>query len=309
MESLPLLTSVLQIHDLSRGSHLALIALISFRNKSNGKCCPGIKTLAGRLNAPYETVRRWLRELRRAGIVKTTRHRASNWYHIELPERAGDPPADRADLNGPDRAKMNGLDRSLLPGSGASILTEQTDWNRQNRTAAADAKLVAVGKPAAAAAPGFASLQQNQNPTPEALAHAEAIVAELMPMHPEPGNDPKAVAEAASILASKPEAVGSTLETMRQTHAASRAAWANYRHDRFIPQLWRWFRDGDWKYLRPDRKEVKRETVSERRDRESKEYDEKLYRRLAEAGSWERLRAYGGEEAVEVWREKIAQAG
>jgi DNA-binding transcriptional ArsR family regulator len=320
LETTPLLTSILEIHSLSSGAHLALIGLISFRNKSTGLCCPRIATLSERLGAPYRTVSRWLNELRAAGIVESTRHRGSNSYRIDLSKNHGKAEApgepDMPEVAGLDMPKVADLDRPKVAGLGPRILNEQTVSNRQITTkAAADVKLEAVRKPvqkaAAAAQDSFAfeeEREQNQHPAPEALTMAEMVVAELMPQHPEPGNEPKAVAEAAKILAAKPEEMAATVETMRQTHAASRLSWANYRADRFIPQLWRWFSDGDWKYLRAARKEVQRETYNQRQRRELEEVGDETCRMYAELDMWDEVRAYGGDDAVEVWREKIQQA-
>jgi DNA-binding transcriptional ArsR family regulator len=76
----PLLVSILEIPNLSSGARRALTGLYSFRNKKTGSCCPRIATLCERLGAPYGTVRRWLRELRVAGVVEMAKHRGSNAY-------------------------------------------------------------------------------------------------------------------------------------------------------------------------------------------------------------------------------------
>ena len=315
----PLLTSILEIPDLSSGAVRALIGLISFRNKSSGLCCPRIATLCQRLGVAYGTVRRWLRELRGAGILVTTKRRGSNSYRIELPKscgkQSGGERPDSPEMDAVHSPEMDGQDRPLLDAQAGSILIEQTDRNRQIRTVAADVKLEGVREPvkkaaAAAAQDCFAFENENatQRPAPEALVMAEMVVAELMPQHPEPGNEPKAVAEAAKILAAKPEEMAATIETMRRVHAAFRIQWAGYGPERFIPQLQKWFRDGDWKRERPERKEAQRETYGQRRRREIQQSDDEFFRTYAELEMWDAIRSYGGDELVEVWREKVKQA-
>lgn len=126
-----------------------------------------------------------------------------------------------------------------------------------------------------------------------------------MPLHPEPGNAPKAVAEVEKLLADAPGEFQATVDAIRAGHALWRARWAEYAAGRFIPMLPKWLHDGDWRVTPVERKGVKGETWLEKRDREKHEYDEKFYRELAEDEEWDVIRQYGGESAVEVWREKI----
>jgi DNA-binding transcriptional ArsR family regulator len=329
-QTTPLLTSISEISNLSNGAHRALVGLLSFRHKETGRCCPRVATLSQRLGGvPYGTVRRWLRDLRRSGVVETSRHRGSNSYRIDLVKSCGKPPGsehihrprvaipERPKVDAQDRPKMDGLDSPKMDGLAGSILTEQTEKNRQRGTrAAADVKVAAVvgqshkRKVAAAAAkiPSVESAETQKSNTPEpakVTAAASKIVAELMPRHPEPGNGPRAVAEVAKLLSGEPKSLSRTMATLRRHHELWRGRWASYPPGRFIPQLWRWIADGDWQHPPAERKETHRETYQERSRREMKEYDEKLYRGYAERGMWKALRDYGGEELVEKWRAKI----
>ena len=298
---MPLLNSILEIHNLSSGAHRALIGLLSFRNKANGQCNPKMETLGERLGGiPERTLRRWLHELRLAGVVYATKHRGSNSYRINISTDCEKPAVENAQ----DRPKVAAQDRPKMAGLNARILTEQTVLNRQRGTAAADVHAIRVEKAAAAALPLFDEIE---TPTPQ--AEAEKLVAELMPQHPEPGNLPKAINEAAKLLASRPETLTATIETLRRNHGLWRARWATYAAGRFVPQLWRWFHDGDWEHPPVDRKPVQSETWHERHERERKESDEENYRRYAELGMWSALREYGGDALVEVWREKVKAVG
>ena len=155
-------------------------------------------------------------------------------------------------------------------------------------------------KKAAAAAPLFDDLE---NLKPQ--AQAAELVAELMPQHPEPGNQPKAVAAVTQLLATRPEGVQAAVVTLRANHALWRLRWASYAAGRFIPQLWRWVSDGDWENPPVERKPVQSETWAAKREREYQESKEKSYRMYAEYGMWDALREYGGDELVEEWRAKV----
>jgi hypothetical protein len=157
---------------------------------------------------------------------------------------------------------------------------------------------------AAAAACTSSSCTEPETP----LSEAAQLVVELMPQHPEPGNAPRAIAAAGKLLASRPEGAAATIEAIRRNHELWRARWATYAPGRFIPQLWRWFAEGDWENPPAERKGVKSETWVERREREYQESKEKSYRMYAEHGMWDALREYGGDELVEVWRAKVEAA-
>lgn len=304
-EATPLLNSILEIHDLSSGAFRALLALLSFRNKSSGLCCPKIATLGERLGVPRRTLCRWLAELRLAGVVGVTHRRGSNSYQINLSKNGGkscgcEEPAmpEMAHLAMPKVAHVRVPKVAHLE---ASILNEQTvlltDREEPPPPLSSEAGKTPVKKAAAAAVLPLFDNQEN----PTLKTEAARLVAELMPQHPEPGNQPKAVAEVQKVLA----AGTATVETIRSSHAAWRVRWATYAAGRFVPQLWRWLHDGDWEHAPVERKPVRSETWVERRERERREYDERTYRTYAENEMWDVLREYGGDELVEEWREKV----
>jgi hypothetical protein len=75
------LPRILEIHNLSSGAGRALLGLLSFRNGATGQCNPKLGTLSKRLGGvACSTLRRWLHELRRAGIVEATKHRGASSY-------------------------------------------------------------------------------------------------------------------------------------------------------------------------------------------------------------------------------------
>jgi hypothetical protein len=100
-------------------------------------------------------------------------------------------------------------------------------------------------------------------------AQAAELVEELHADHPQPGLPDKAVPEVERILAAA-EDREATVELIRANHAAWKAHWEMLRPGQFIPQLWRWFRDGEWK--RTVRKPVRQETWYQRQDRLQREF-------------------------------------
>jgi hypothetical protein len=110
---------------------------------------------------------------------------------------------------------------------------------------------------------------------PSVRAQAEALVEELHAEHPQPGLPDKAVPEVERILGGA-EDVEATIELIRANHAAWKAHWEMLRPGQFIPQLWRWFRDGEWK--RSVRKPVRHENFYEREERQWKEEENSEHR-------------------------------
>jgi DNA-binding transcriptional ArsR family regulator len=95
--------------ELSTGATKALLGLLSYRNRKTGQCNPRIEKLSKRLGgASDSTVRRWLRELRQAGILEATKQRGkANSYRILCPvtnDRTGPVKNDRT---GPPYPYMN----------------------------------------------------------------------------------------------------------------------------------------------------------------------------------------------------------
>lgn len=98
--------------------------------------------------------------------------------------------------------------------------------------------LVAPAEPPAPAAP-----------PPENLdAQTRALIDEILPLHPRPGNRAMAVSALERILAIAvdPAAIGASI---RRNHAAWREYWDTQPGSTFRPMLHRWFADGD--YMHP----------------------------------------------------------
>ena len=311
-------------------------ALVSRRNRRTGLCNPQQKKLAERFGCHLHSIERAFAELRAAGMILAHRTLTGNRYDLTTPDRWQRPsqPPSMAGAQPPSVAVTN---RHQWRVEGAASLYEPDVFQPDEKNAAAAAQYTPGVEAASAAsifvenepekpthpAPGGSgSLNENfpghiaetekgnfpKNfpgeifPAQEAAA---AVVAELMAVHPEPGNAPKAVAAVAKLVASKPGEVVATLEAVRASHASWRLRWAEYAPGRFIPQLWRWIAEGDWLNVPVERKGVKSETWVEKRAREYKESVEETYRTYAENGMWEVLREYVGPEEVEVWRARI----
>jgi hypothetical protein len=265
---------------LSSTAKLLLAQLLDHRNKRTAQCNPKQATLARELGISEDTVQRKLVELRRLGFVATKRHPYGCTYEIQIPQ-----------IRGRETANPRVRNRKTADlGSPYPLFLEPDLKNLVAAAAATPAK-------AAAAAAPVVGVRNPESP-------AQKLVMELISQHPEPGNLQKAVAEIEKLLAARPGA--ETVEILRRNHAIWRAHWATYAPGRFIPQLWRWVRDGDWQFPPAERKgALPQESWIARRERERKESDEQFYRDLAEAGEWDVIRQYGGEPAVEVWREKL----
>jgi len=77
---------------------------------------------------------------------------------------------------------------------------------------------------------------------PEAT-EAEQLAYELSAAHPQPGLPMRAVGEIEQALAGHPGAA----DQMRANHAAWCEYWRQLPAGKFIPQLWRWVRDQEWR--------------------------------------------------------------
>lgn len=320
---------------LSAHAKCLFAALLSYRNRRTGMCNPRLTLLADRLGKSLRTIKRALDQLRRAGMVIVQRTLFGNRYEIATPDQWGFTMSrDECGAKcGPSARANRGLTQ------GPSVASQEPDvLNHMGDEPDADAAVVSspLAKTAATAAAVVVSKPKKPTPPVPAVSgsvnensghmaetekgnfpqnfpgeffpsgEAAKIAGELMAVHPEPGNLPKAVAEVAKLLASSAEGVPAAVEAIRVSHAAWRVRWAEYGAGRFIPQLWRWIHDGDWRNPPVSRKEVKSETWIERRKREYKESEERSYRNYAELGAWEILRDYGGDELVEEWRAKVA---
>jgi len=338
------LTSVesVKARSVRNGPYRLYLCLLTYKNRTTGQCNPRRKRLAKDLGVSEPTISRWLRALRSVGWVNCRHTLHGQKYTLLDPvapkfgERKNDPSAGIK--NDPSGRIKNDPDEAQ-----PSLYEPEVLVNQINTTAAADetrscmAAAKASAAAAAAAGDAFASTNANTSPPkpmrdvgepcgrsmrdvgenpdkadmsacrplPEIARAADRLVEELIPEHPEPGNPTRAIAEARTVLAASAD-LQATIETIRSNHASWREHWATLPGDRFIPQLWRWFLSGEWKYPPAGRKCVQREqreTYVERQDRERRALDERHWLILAQMEEWDELRAEG--QDPEVWRERL----
>jgi hypothetical protein len=298
-------------------------ALHTYTNRKTGQCNPPQEKVAEKLGMHIRMFKRYLRQLREAGWVGVKR---GHWRcSYKCRERAA---RDTSVPNARDTSVPNARDSSVLYEQ-LHLFNEQDVFEPEVKTAAAvqapiltqperpTAPAAAAGPAGANKNPGEAARRSAPRSSQDSAAEippagrtperdvAEQLVADLIPQHPEPGAPDRAVAEAEKALASAadPEEV---CAAARRNHEAWRAHWATLDPHRFIPQLWRWFASGEWKYPPVERKGVQRETWSAQLKRESDESDQSYYRMLAEHQMWDVLREYGQDPGV--WRAKIQAA-
>jgi hypothetical protein len=99
-----------------------------------------------------------------------------------------------------------------------------------------------------------------------------------------------------------------TLESLRSSHAAYRRMWANYRRGRFIPQLWRWIEDNDWRYA-PDEAQIKSafNPAEREAEAEAQKTAARLAREIAEDAEREKRAQEKRERALAEWRQLKAE--
>lgn len=294
--------SYVRAKDVSNGAYRLFQCLKTYKNRATGQCNPRRRTLAKVLGVDEATITRRMRELRLAGWV--TGHRGLHGWRYDLHddiERKN--AASPRSKNAACPSGKNAAYEAPLPYMNQMFLENQ----KKKKNTDADAKLRTVVEPeerSAAAAPCEEGRGGEEHAAPQRRPQeARELVEELIPNHPEPGNPGRAVEEAQRLLAASAD-LEVTIATIRRHHATWRAHWAMLPVERFIPQLWRWFASGEWKYPAPQRKGIQREGYMKRRNQEMAESDQRYYRTLAENEQWDALREYG--QDPEVWREKVA---
>lgn len=75
------------------------------------------------------------------------------------------------------------------------------------------------------------------------VSEAEQLAFELMAEHPQPGLPLKAAAEIDKVLRRDPSAAN----VMREHHPAWCEYWATLPVEKYVPQLWRWIAEGEWR--------------------------------------------------------------
>lgn len=306
---------LLERRHLSPLARLVWIRLMAHRNRGNGQCNPTHAKLAEELDVSVHRIRRAVPELRRAGLLSgTNKCGRGNWYSLCEPAVFSQPveaeeiaestyvstSCIRKDAQAAC-ANMHRLPAHQCSGKASASLYEPDVINQKKEHDAAVeySGVVEPAQTAAAAPPAVVQKLTTPRPTPAPApcagqssetsgqldlglepvdpmhAQAAALVEELHADHPQPGLPDKAVAEVERILRTSDDPAA-VIATMRANHAAWKAHWEMLRPGQFIPQLWRWFRDGEWK--RAVRKPARRETFFEREERKWKENENSEHR-------------------------------
>ena len=232
------------------------------RNAKTGQCNPRHTTLARALNCSLSTIQRAIRQLRESGIIRAMKGKRGNQYEIRPTEEWG---------KGMDQSCPVAREEAPVKRQDDFILNEEETLFLNKSVSG-----VAASFPGTSGGGGAPAAQKKTAPTPpsgsprelpqkplpekrteeapEIRERAERLVMELLPQHPQPGNPGGAVKDIAKVLGE-----GATEEQIRSSHSQWRKMWAVYREGRFIPQLWRWIRDNDWRYP-PEEKQIKSNT-------------------------------------------------
>jgi hypothetical protein len=218
---------------ISANAKLLLAQLLDHRNKRTGQCNPWETSLAEELGISRCTVMRGLKELSLAGWIQTKRTQNGNQYKFPKSQNA------TSQVANPNMESR----KSALGTPPHPYMNLNNEPYKEPQYDADDVRLCTIAPsspPAAAAAcPDNKSLHPNTNTLARALAN------ELIAGHPQPGLPGKAFELIRKLLAQSvnPE---ETAATVRRNHSAWVTYWSALYRDQFIPQLWRWIRDGEW---------------------------------------------------------------
>jgi|GEM_PF-5983932 len=293
-------------------------ALLACRNRRTGLCNPKLATLAARLGRSLRTIKRALAELYQAGMVVARRNLWGNRYEIATPDRWQRPGSSAA----AEDSFVPNMAQAQVPNAAPHSCHPRPHKEPDVLEPEGQQRMLLLSPPppreAATTTPPVSggSIEPTQAPpAPSATAaedhEAANLVAELMPHHPWQANRPKAIEEIRKVLQQDPGAG----EQLRRSHIAFRPHWElqySVSPRAFKIPLWQWVQEGNWRTVPAapsERKEAKRETMLERqqrKDRERQELQDARDRGWAERGAWDILRAFAGDEAVEVWRARIA---
>jgi hypothetical protein len=288
--------------DLSNNGYRIYTVFLTYKNRKTGRCNPKETTLAAKLGKSLRTVERAVAELRSRGMIIARRTLTGNHYEVTTPEQWH--PPKMADADPPKTAEGN---RQNWRSRGAASIYEPDVFEPETNSGAAVKPSDSV-EPAvsAAAAPPPPVEKKYEHPaappvdqqkaeqldldlqeTNTIRARAEALIEDLHAVHPQPGLPDKAVDEAERILR-QCEDVDASIEMIRQNHVAWKAHWEMLRPGKFIPQLWRWFHDGEWR--RMVGKPVRHENFYEKAERQWKEDENSEYRQFVREYDAEQLR-------------------
>ena len=288
--------------DLSNNGYRIYTAFLTYKNRKTGRCNPKETTLAAKLGKSLRTIERAIAELRSRGMVLIQRTLTGNRYEVTTPDQWRAP--KMAGAHPPNMAEGN---RQNWRVQGAVSIYEPDVFEPEvNRAAAVKPSDPVKSRASAAAAPPPPVEKKTEHPaappvgrreaeqlgldmqeTDTVRARADALVEELHATHPQPGLPDKAIDEAERILRAC-EDVDASVEMIRQNHAAWKAHWEMLRPGKFIPQLWRWFHDGEWR--RMVGKPIRQENFYEREQRKWDGEENAEYRQFVQEYDAEQLR-------------------
>jgi len=284
-------TALLGRDDVTRTAVVVYGVISTYRNRRTGACFPKRETLAERLGVSVRTITRAVRQLQSAGFLKTRKLPLSNDYELTTPDQwqAAGTDEERLDKNVQSAGtKMSSLPGQKCPKAADASLYEPDVIQPEGAAAAAPATESPLEAAAAAAPPPGvytepeppAALPSVVTPEEQIPALAAAMADELLKVHPQPGLGQRAAPEIARILRQASD-VQAVAERIWNHHEAWRGYWRTLEAGKFIPQLWRWFRDGDWERPPVIRRPAEKATLAER----TIEY---MNRRDAQRAAWRR---------------------
>jgi biotin operon repressor len=263
----PTIDQIIFATDLSATARLVFQALVWHRNRKTGQCNPRLGTLARELGLCKDTIWRAMNELRARGCIMSQKGQRGCVYGF----------APSASMN--QKPRTENQDAEPAPAYGKSVRTRPEnqyaeapasllnllELKKTVPAADADVKLQAVPSSASSAVSPAALEEKNGTQhMPEVVAHpvshphkpgilfptyaddVRELHRDLVAVHPMPGLPERALSGLQTIVDASGDRT-ETLKTVRTNHGLWREFWATLPPERFIPQLWRWLRDGEWR--------------------------------------------------------------
>lgn len=269
----PVPEKAIRDRELSSGAKIALVGLLSFRNRQTGQCNPKLAKLAERIGTSPRTARRWVRRLQNAGKVEAVRHRSASSYTVleegisavpkSLKVAALNAKSGRASaatigresgplsLYEPEELNLNApapLPPSQMAAAAAAISppamvkTTPTPRHGEKSGAVPEDSRKKTGRYPEDSPTSGPVVRENRT-TQDSVREAEEIAYELLRSHPQPGMVDKAV----EIIAERMARGAASAASLRQSHAQWCKWWAVSPAGTFIPMLWRWVASNDWR--------------------------------------------------------------
>ncbi|HEY1897582.1 MAG TPA: helix-turn-helix domain-containing protein [Terracidiphilus sp.] len=297
---------------LSTHAKLLLTLLDDYRNKVTGQCNPRVRRLAANLRLGERTIYRALAELRKWQLVTIQRCRYVCQYIIAARDQwlkllckkfstAEEIPAPKVQetlvpdqekaASGTDARPANQAGQSCQLGrSGApvSLLTEPTygTYLSTNGGAVPPRSVHHAEEKQAPATPAL--VVDNSSGEDQAALFArpnrplrsplsEPLWRDLVSAHPQPGKALSALEEIDKLLHENWTQATKLAKTLRTRHDQWREYWATLEKGAFIPQLWRWVKEGEWIVAPVIRTPARRafESKAERLDRIFRDMDQR----------------------------------